>query len=116
VLLLNAETGRLTEAMIFVEPPETMRRVDDLIGYGEAVANRFDAWRRAGLASATALTVATFYGDKPFGELLERTAWHCAQHLRQLELMLVAAGISPAVGLTPENLAGLPMPDDVWDD
>ena len=48
-------------------------------------------------------------------EVLERTVWHAAQHTRQLALILKSHGIKPDGPLTPDNLAGLPVPDEVWD-
>ena len=59
-------------------------------------------------------TARTYYGDKSMHEVFERTAWHSAQHTRQLALMLESHGIAPAHPLTPADLAGLPVPDDVW--
>jgi hypothetical protein len=48
-------------------------------------------------------------------DVLERTAWHSAQHTRQLILILQTYGIEPDHALTAEDLAGLPVPDEVWD-
>jgi len=48
--------------------------------------------------------------------VLERTAWHPAQHTRQLMLILETLGIEPERRLTAEDLAGLPLPDKAWDD
>jgi hypothetical protein len=47
--------------------------------------------------------------------VLERTAWHAAQHTRQLIIMLESHGITPDRPLTNDDLAGLPVPDEVWD-
>jgi hypothetical protein len=49
-------------------------------------------------------------------EVLERTAWHCAQHTRQLMMLLEMLDIAPNGPLTPADLAGLPLPEKVWDD
>ncbi|MEZ5459757.1 MAG: glutaredoxin [Steroidobacteraceae bacterium] len=60
--------------------------------------------------------VATYYGHRPLHEVLERTAWHVAQHLRQVHHLLVEVlrrTDSPA--LDPGLLAGLPLPERVWD-
>jgi len=40
--------------------------------------------------------------------------WHSAQHTRQLAMMLESHGIVPDRPLTAADLAGLPVPDDVW--
>ena len=48
-------------------------------------------------------------------DVLERTAWHAAQHTRQLALILDTYGIVPIDPLTAADLEGLPVPDEVWD-
>jgi hypothetical protein len=48
--------------------------------------------------------------------VLERTAWHPAQHTRQLMLILETLDIEPDRALTAADLAGLPLPDKAWDD
>lgn len=50
-----------------------------------------------------------------FHAALERTTGHVAQHARQLERLLELRGIRPVPPLAPPLLAGLPLPDDVWD-
>jgi hypothetical protein len=48
--------------------------------------------------------------------LLERCAWHSAQHTRQLQFLLSRMGIEPDQPLTAEDLKGLPLPEKVWED
>ena len=58
----------------------------------------------------------TYWGERPLADVLERSAWHVAQHCRQLEhLVREVAGISGAPALPPAALAGLPLPEAVWD-
>ncbi len=59
-------------------------------------------------------TVPTYYGQRPMHDVLERTAWHAAQHTRQVMLMLESHGIHPDAPLTAADLAGLPVPDEAW--
>ena len=47
-------------------------------------------------------------------DVLERTAYHSAQHTRQVAFMLESSGIVPKRALTKEDLSGLPVPDEVW--
>ena len=48
--------------------------------------------------------------------VLERTTWHVAQHVRQLELVLHTLGAATQEALLPvELLDRLPLPKDVWD-
>lgn len=60
-------------------------------------------------------TVETFAGDQDLHRVLERTTWHCAQHARQLAMVLGILGLEPAEPLGQNELAGLPMPTEVWD-
>ena len=49
-------------------------------------------------------------------EVLDRTTWHAAQHVRQTMMILEQLGITPDTPLTADDLAGLPLPEKVWDD
>lgn len=115
VLLINARTRRLTMEMVVVEPPASMT-LDALLDYGRDVTGRVGAWRARIDDVDIDAPVETFYGVKPLHELLERTAWHAAQHVRQLETMLCGMGIEPDGPLSADTLAGLPVPQDIWDE
>lgn len=58
----------------------------------------------------------TYYGARPLHEVLERTAWHVAQHVRQLDhIAAIVLALPGAPRLDPCHLAGLPVPQQVWD-
>ena len=59
--------------------------------------------------------VSAFFGTTTLHWVLERCAWHVAQHTRQLAMMLTRLGIAPAQPLGDADLAGLPLPAAVWD-
>jgi glutaredoxin len=71
-------------------------------------------WRNSGLAQAPE-TLATYYGAQPMAFVLERTTWHAAQHVRQLEAWVEACGGAPVLRLTEALKAGLPLPSQLWD-
>ncbi|MBI3067880.1 MAG: hypothetical protein HYY79_03060 [Betaproteobacteria bacterium] len=48
-------------------------------------------------------------------QLFERSTWHSAQHARQLVAVLERLGVEPDGRLTPEDLAGLPLPERLWE-
>jgi hypothetical protein len=48
-------------------------------------------------------------------QLLERSTWHSAQHVRQLIAVLERFGIEPAGRLIAADFAGLPLPEGLWD-
>jgi len=60
-------------------------------------------------------SVETYYGRQTLQGLLERTAWHVAQHCRQLESLLREASGGVDGPLTDRELGGLPLPEGLWD-
>ena len=59
--------------------------------------------------------VEAFFGPTSLHRVLERCAWHAAQHTRQLAFLLRRLGIEPEAPLTATDLDGLPVPEAVWD-
>ncbi|MCU0757790.1 MAG: hypothetical protein MUF07_01140 [Steroidobacteraceae bacterium] len=58
----------------------------------------------------------TYYGEQPLHAVLERTAWHVAQHCRQLDhLVGEVLQVAGAPRLPAGDLDGLPVPREVWD-
>ncbi|MDB5863418.1 MAG: hypothetical protein JWO70_1224 [Betaproteobacteria bacterium] len=97
------------------EPPESMRTGDDIARYGESVWKRYEAWW-AGLEDRELSRVLkTYYGDTVAHRVFERVTWHSAQHCRQLVAVLERMGIQPDKPLTPADLAGLPLPERLWE-
>lgn len=95
-------------------PPEDWGR-DDLVRWAEEIRQKVLAWSRDETEPTLAYAVPTYYGQRPMHEVLERTAWHAAQHTRQLALILESHGIEPDRPLSAADLAGLPVPEEVWD-
>ena len=74
------------------------------------------AWWRVHAQLPPGRELRTYYGERPQHEVLERTAWHVAQHCRQLDHIVVEVlKLRPATRLRPVDLAGLPVPEQVWD-
>jgi glutaredoxin len=94
-------------------PPEW--RGDDIARFGESVRERLHTWWHSERDPLLTYAVPTYYGKRTMHDVLERTAWHAAQHARQLMLILETHGIAPQQPLTAMDLAGLPLPDEVWD-
>jgi glutaredoxin len=92
-----------------VEPGRLARRLRDTRA---ALAQL----RLRGLPAGPAAAVNTYYGERPVHEVIERTAWHVAQHLRQIDhLAREVVHLSDVPALEAELLAGLPLPKRVWD-
>ena len=83
--------------------------------YGESIIERLEAWWIQLDDKSCAQTVRTFYGTPPTHQLLERSTWHSAQHTRQLIAVLERFAIVPDGRLTAEDLAGLPLPEGLWE-
>jgi hypothetical protein len=83
--------------------------------YGGEVIGRLEKWwSELGDKSCTQ-KLPTFYGPQPMHQLLERSTWHSAQHARQLTAVLERYGIEPKRRLTPPELAGLPLPERLFE-
>ena len=55
----------------------------------------------------------TSYGEQELHEVFERPAWHAAQHVRQLGVVLERFGIEPDGRLKTADLKGLPLPERI---
>ena len=99
-----------------VPPAEgTFTKGTEVAEYGEKVIGRIDAWWKQLPDKSGQQKLPTFYGPQPLHQLLERSTWHSAQHARQLAAVLERYGIQPDRPLTPEQLAGLPLPERLWE-
>jgi hypothetical protein len=97
------------------EPPDSMQTGDDIARYGASVWKRYEAWW-GGLEDRTLSRVLrTYFGDTVAHRLFERVTWHSAQHCRQLIAVLERMGIEPDEPLTAADLAGLPLPERLWE-
>jgi hypothetical protein len=105
----------LTNAMLMDGPPDDMRTSAVLGIYGQRVLAALHAWWDSKPDKTALETVQTYYGPQLLHELMERTTWHCGQHVRQWFMLLGMAGITPSVTLDDTAFGGLPMPSSVWD-
>ena len=96
-------------------PGPDMRSVDRVSAYGQTVRDALATWWRTADAGRLG-TLDTYYGIHPTERVLERTAWHAAQHARQLMALLEQRGIAPDGPLGEAELDGLPLPEGVYDD
>jgi len=106
----------LTYDSTVMPPGPDIKTKADIARYGEAVLARFENWWARCPDRSCAAMAETYYGSHSLHEVLERSAWHSAQHTRQLMMLLGMLGIPPDEPLTQQDLAGLPVPEKVWDD
>lgn len=106
------EQGVFPESWLLDDPPAAVREAADVVRYGDGVRARLAEWfDRPDWCGGT---IETYYGRQTSHELLERTAWHAAQHLRQLYWFLARLGVVPDAPLTDADFEGLPIPREVW--
>ncbi len=74
------------------------------------------AWAAAESPLQASRPLQTYFGVRELQTVLERTAWHVAQHARQLQSLLTdTARVTAAVRLEPADFSGLPLPEALWD-
>lgn len=83
--------------------------------YGESIRHEMaEWWQSVGSKLDMDRPIENNWGINTLHQTMERQAWHAAQHARQLVMFLDQLGIEPDGRLTGEDLAGLPLPDNVW--
>jgi len=86
-----------------------------IAAYGEGIIERIGNWWLQLEDKSCRQKVKTFYGTPPMHQLFERSTWHSAQHARQIIAVLERFGIEPDARLTADVLAGLPLPEGIWE-
>ena len=87
----------------------------EIAGYGDEVIKRLEQWWDGVQDKSLGFKVKTYYGMQPMHVVFERSTWHSAQHARQLIHVLERMGIEPDGRLTPQDLAGLPLPERLFE-
>jgi uncharacterized damage-inducible protein DinB len=103
--------GHLPQEWLQEQVSPQRREPAALLAYGASVRTAVAAF----LAHPGAVDgrVETYYGPQTAHQLLERTTWHAAQHLRQLYAFLERCGVSPEAPLGEADWAGLPLPREL---
>lgn len=117
--MLEAADGiEFTIEQPVMPPGAHITRPAQIAEYAGEIASRLRAWWSEASKSdpKATRTVATYFGSQPLAVLMERCAWHSAQHTRQLEHLLGRLGVKVDGPLRPEDLRGLPLPEKVWED
>jgi glutaredoxin len=105
----------LSYELIMREAAPELRSGANLARYGADVLAQLDAWWANCTDRAGEAMMDTYFGRHPMRVVMERSAWHPAQHTRQLLLILDTLNIEPEGRLTAADLAGLPLPEGAWD-
>jgi hypothetical protein len=83
--------------------------------YGEGVIRRLEKWWAGVKDRSLSEKIKTYYGMQPLAAVFERSTWHSAQHSRQLADVLERFGITPDQKLSAADLAGLPLPERLYE-
>ena len=114
-MLEVAAGATLDNDMLTGGPTADQRTSADLGVYGQQVLTALQTWWEPKADKTAREIVQTYYGPQLLHELMERTTWHCGQHVRQWFMLLGMAGVTHALALDDAAFAGLPMPTSVWD-
>jgi hypothetical protein len=114
-MLEVAAGATLVNDMLTNGPPPEMNTSAAIGAYGQQVLTELHTWWDPKTDKTGKQIVQTYYGPQLLHEVMERTTWHCGQHVRQWFMLLGMAGITPVTTLDDTAFAGLPMPSSVWD-
>jgi hypothetical protein len=108
------DQGRLPESWFDERAPAGMEDGGDVARWGALVRARIAGWFEGAAPGEFERVVDVYYGPQGAHDLLERTTWHCGQHLRQLYVLAERLRITPPAPLPTGLFDGLPIPDAVW--
>lgn len=114
--LENAENGEEHFDKYFDSPPpENVKTSNDVRLYGESITGRLQNYWDQLPDRSFSWDVKTFYGPQPSHHFLERSVWHTAQHIRQLQVVLDSYHAALPRRIDESKYQGLPMPEGVWE-
>ena len=108
------DQGRMPDTWFEERAPEGMRDGGDVARWGALVRGRIEGWFAGARDDEFERVLEIYYGPQGAHDLLERTTWHCAQHLRQLYILGERMGVKAPSPLPVESFKGLPLPDAIW--
>ena len=108
------DMGKLPETWLQETAPKDLRNGAAIARYGALVRGRIGGWFEGASPKEFVRTIAVYYGPQSGHDLLERTTWHAAQHLRQLYVLAERLGVAPPATLPAHAFDGLPLPDALW--
>lgn len=114
--LENAENGEEHFDKYFDSPPpDDVTTSAHVRTYGDRITARLRRHWQSLPDKSFCWTVKTFYGVQPSHHFLERSVWHMAQHIRQLQVVLDSYNVTLNRRIDETKYKGLPMPDGVWE-
>ena len=108
------DMGEFPESWLLDEAPDDLTDGPSIARYGALVRGRITGWFEGASPAEFQRVIKVYYGPQSGHDLLERTTWHAAQHLRQLYVLADRLEIKPPVPLPVDAFEGLPLPDALW--
>jgi hypothetical protein len=94
--------------------PDDLRSGEAIARYGALVRARVSGWFAGAGGDEFTREVETYWGPMMAHDLLERTTWHTAQHLRQLYVLAERIEVVPPTPMPVQAFEGLPLPAALW--
>jgi hypothetical protein len=94
--------------------PSDLRTGEAVARYGALVRARLSGWFAGAGGDEFKQIVETYWGPVVAHDLLERTTWHAAQHMRQLYILVDRIGVMPPAPEPVELYKDLPLPAAIW--
>jgi len=110
----GVDAGELPETPLHEGAPDDLRDGPAIARYGALVRGRLAGWFEGAAPTEFERVVQVYYGPQSGHDLLERTTWHAAQHLRQLYVLCERLGLTPPEPMPTDAFAGLPLPEALW--
>jgi hypothetical protein len=108
------DQGHMPDSWFEERAPAEMVDGGDVARWGALVRARIAGWFEGAADAEFTRVLDIYYGPQGAHDFLERTTWHCAQHLRQLYVLAERLGVTPPTPLPTETFKGLPLPDALW--
>jgi hypothetical protein len=108
------DLGEFPETWLQERAPADFKDGAAVARYGALVRGRLSGWFEGAADSEYARIIKVYYGPQSGHDLLERTTWHAAQHLRQLHVVATELGVALPDPLPVADFEGLPMPASLW--
>ena len=108
------DLGEFPEGWLGERAPAELSDGAAIARYGALVRARIAGWFEGAASGEFERVIRVYYGPQSGHDLLERTTWHAAQHLRQLYVLVERHGLTPPEPLPVDAFAGLPLPDALW--
>jgi DinB superfamily len=108
------DMGRFPEGWLQEKAPVDLLDGASVARYGALVRGRLTGWFEGASPREYARVIDVYYGPQSGHDLLERTTWHAAQHLRQLYALAEGLGVQAPSPLPTPDFEGLPLPSSLW--